>query len=369
MNLYERSIEMILTHQASSGAYIASPNFPSYAYSWLRDGSFIAYSMDIAGQHESARSFFNWANDTILRHAWKVENTLTRLNAGEVLDNGDYLHTRYTLEGEETQAEWQNFQLDGYGTWLWALGEHLSPTQNRPQADLFQGSVDLILRYLVAVWQQPNYDCWEEFSEFLHPHTLAAVYAGLLVGSELVDGEVSVRAKSIAYDIKRFVLERGISEGILRKAISLDAHLEPPIGVDASLIGIAHPYQLLDLDDPITKATIDKIEADLKRPGGGVYRYRSDTYFGGGEWILLASWLGWYYTESGERPKAVELLAWVEAQADADGYLPEQVSDHLLAPSCYQEWEERWGPVANPLLWSHAMYIILRHALDDLDDE
>ena len=39
--------------------------------------------------------------------------------------------------------------------------------------------------------------------------------------------------------------------------------------------------------------------------------------------------------------------------------MPEQVSGHLLAPGSFDEWVERWGPVASPLLWSHAMFVIL----------
>jgi len=112
------------------------------------------------------------------------------------------------------------------------------------------------------------------------------------------------------------------------------------------------------------QATIAQIEAHLRRPGGGVYRYLGDTYYGGGEWVLLAAWLGWYYTEVGEEERASELLNWVEAQADDEGHLPEQVSTHLLATDRYAEWEARWGPVAKPLLWSHAMYLILHRALE-----
>jgi len=47
-----------------------------------------------------------------------------------------------------------------------------------------------------------------------------------------------------------------------------------------------------------------KIEADL-RQGGGVHRYATDTYYGGGEWVLLTAWLGWYYTKIGANEKAL----------------------------------------------------------------
>jgi len=126
---------------------------------------------------------------------------------------------------------------------------------------------------------------------------------------------------------------------------------------------VATPYGLLSPTDPVMQATLIQIEADLHRPGGGVYRYLGDIYYGGGEWVLLAAWLGWHYALNGEVERARELLHWVEAQADADGNLPEQVSTHLLAPNRYAEWKMRWGVVAKPLLWSHAMYLLLYETL------
>ena len=111
------------------------------------------------------------------------------------------------------------------------------------------------------------------------------------------------------------------------------------------------------------RRTITRIEQTLRQ--GGVHRYPSDTYYGGGEWLLLSAWLGWYYADTGEFGLAQDLLAWVEGQASPDGGLPEQVPEALIHPPSYSIWLERWGPVANPLLWSHAMYLILFQALSD----
>ena len=133
----------------------------------------------------------------------------------------------------------------------------------------------------------------------------------------------------------------------------------PNGGVDASLIGLCTPYGMYNHDHPAVKATIDQIGCDLHRKDGGVYRYLADTYYGGGEWVLLAGWLGWHYARSGNLEAASGLLRWIENQADENGYLPEQVSAHLLAPEYLTPWVNKWGAIANPLLWSHAMYLIL----------
>lgn len=92
---------------------------------------------------------------------------------------------------------------------------------------------------------------------------------------------------------------------------------------------------------------------------GGVHRHAADVFYGGGEWILLAALLGSYHAAVGDLDAARAQLDWVCAQFDSGGLLPEQVSDHLLHPEHLAEWHARWGPVARPLLWSHAMFLNL----------
>lgn len=47
--MVERSVQSILRNQEANGAIIASPDFAQYHYCWLRDGSFCAYALDLAG--------------------------------------------------------------------------------------------------------------------------------------------------------------------------------------------------------------------------------------------------------------------------------------------------------------------------------
>jgi GH15 family glucan-1,4-alpha-glucosidase len=361
MDLTQRSIEIILHNQSSTGAYVASPAFPSYAYCWLRDGSYIAYAMDICGKHESARAFHNWAASVIQRYEWKIDRIVRNRLGGVPLNKTDFLHTRYTLDGMEASADWWNFQLDGYGTWLWALAEHAKLANSRAMIETLGSSIAGVTRYLLEVWEVPNYDCWEEFPEFQHPYTLASTYGGLKAIStisESTDHMTLGLAK-----IRAFVQKHCVHNGRLVKQISPTGSQEALMGVDASLIGVSLPYGLLAPDDQIMKETIAEIERSLVSKHGGVYRYAEDTYYGGGEWLLLTAWLGWYYARLGQRSKAEELAKWIEAQTDADGLLPEQVSGQQLHPDSYEEWHNRWGPIAKPLLWSHAMYLILRAEL------
>ena len=48
---------------------------------------------------------------------------------------------------------------------------------------------------------------------------------------------------------------------------------------------------------------------------------------------------------------------------EAEG-LPEQAQDHLLHPDAYDGWVRKWGPPPSPLLWSHAMELLLAAKLE-----
>jgi GH15 family glucan-1,4-alpha-glucosidase len=346
-----RSVAVILDNQAPSGAYIASPAYPTYAYSWLRDGAFIADAMSRAGQVASAEAFFGWCARVLVDRRAQVEALIARRTAGETIPPGDFLHTRFTLDGRDSDAAWENFQLDGYGAWLWSLGAHRR-RHGRPVGPFLDGA-SLSARYVTAFNEYPSFDWWEEYPEHRHTSTLAAIEAGLRAVAGWPEIEDGVRGNSrdaaaaIDHTIRADAEKRG--------------HFGKWLGsaeVDASLLALATPFEIVAADDPLMLATARRIEADLVH-AGGVHRYRSDTFYGGGEWLLLAALLGSYRLRSGEAPGAMRQLQWIAAHATAEGDLPEQVADHLLDPGSRQAWRERWGPVATPLLWSHAMYLTL----------
>jgi GH15 family glucan-1,4-alpha-glucosidase len=69
--------------------------------------------------------------------------------------------------------------------------------------------------------------------------------------------------------------------------------------------------------------------------------------------------LGLALNAAGERDRAIDQLRWAASTATPEGFIPEQVGEHLLDPGKTAEWVDRWGGVATPLLWSHAMFIRL----------
>lgn len=358
--LVEVSLQVITDHQDSSGAYPASPAFSAYqGYSWLRDGSFTADAMSRWDRVESANRFHYWVNGVLLKRSSQVEELIAAKVRGDQLDLDQMLPTRFTFAGDNGNDDWWDFQTDGYGMWLWTVIAHA----RRHHLDLasWLPGMQVAVDYLLAFGDLPCFDWWEEHSEHTHTSTLAAVHAGLREAAtvEYLGQDRCTQAAAAANALRDMILARGTTTD------DHGTHLTKWFGatnVDASLLSCVVPYGLLDVNDPIAVATVAAVAADLDFDGG-VHRFTADVFYGGGQWPLLSCLLGSNRAAAGDRDSAQKYLEWAAAQADFDGLLPEQVTEHLLHPESRDEWIQRWGTVAQPLLWSHAMYLILAQDL------
>lgn len=345
--LVRRSLDVLRSGQHGSGAFVAAPTYPTYGFGWLRDGSFCAYALDLVGERARAAAFHSWVTDVVLRHEQLVQRAVEVASDGA--DPASLLPTRFTLDGELESAgeeEWPNFQLDGYGTWLWTLRDHLG---GQPLPDPTRRAVRLVADYLVAARDLPCYDCWEEFGTGHHTSTVAAVAAGVDAAGELLDDPAVGRC---ADELRDRLLARHVRDGAFVKQEGDDR-------VDASALWLALPFGLVDVDDPLMRATAERIRTELVRADHGVVRYLGDTFYGGGAWVLLTAWLAWYELAVGDVERAEARYRWIVAQATEVADLPEQVLTDPQAPDRIAEWTSRWGPVATPLLWSHAMFLVL----------
>lgn len=354
--LLDHSRALIAGLQAPNGAYPASPTFSAYqGFCWFRDGSFIADGMSVAGEEASASAFFDWCAGVLLRHAPRIDAIVAAAADGTPLPDGQMLPARFTMAGDLGNDGWWDFQLDGYGTWLWAVVEHAR--RHGLGLDRWREGIALTVDYLLSSWQRPCYDWWEEHSEQVHVSTLGCIAAGLrsVVAAGAVTGERAAAAADAVTAIDQVLRTSGTVEGHLVKWVGSDA-------VDGSLTALVAPLAVVDADSDLGRGTIAAVEAQLYA-GGGVYRFRADTFYGGGRWPLLACFLGLARNAAGDRAGAWECLDWAAGTATAGLDLPEQVDGGLLLdPAFKQEWIDRWGTVATPLLWSHAM--VLRLAAD-----
>ena len=354
-DLVAASVDVIAAGQHGSGAYVAAPGYPPYAYAWLRDGAFCAYAMDLHQNTASAAAFHSFVTSTLLGHRHLFETRAASDSRPDTMPP-----TRYTLDGrleEDLEETWpSNFQLDGYGTWLWALGDH--QRRGGTLGDDHRAAVKMVSGYLQRTATRPCFDCWEEFGDRRHTSTLASVIAGLRAAAELVDDDGATRC---AEALRERLLDRHVLDGSFIK-------YECSSAVDASLLWLALPFGIVDLHDARMVRTVARVSDELVGPTGGVRRYLGDTFYGGGEWILLTAWLAWYHALTGKDGDAARGKAWIEACATPAGLLPEQRTDAAQDPTKLTWWAQQWGPVATPLLWSHAMYLVLEANLELRED-
>ena len=355
--LLAQSRALIRSLQTPEGAYPASPTFSAYAgYCWFRDGSFIADGMSAVGEVESAEAFFAWCSHVVLRYENDIMAAVEGAASGTPLPNGSMLPARFTFDGGRGGDEWWDFQLDGFGTWLWALEQHCARHGANPAP--FADAVALTVDYLASSWERPCFDWWEEHDEHVHVSTLGCVGAGLEAAARLgtLDPTRASLASETAATIRAHILSEGVSDGHLVKWIGTAA-------VDGSLSALISPLGFIDPLSDVAASTMRAIDADLT-VDNGVHRFVEDTFFGGGQWPLLSCFAGLAKLAMGDRASAQASLAWAASAATSDLELPEQVDAHLLAPDRRAEWVERWGSVATPLLWAHGMILRLAKELD-----
>ena len=128
------------------------------------------------------------------------------------------------------------------------------------------------------------------------------------------------------------------------------------LNMDASLLGLVYPFNIIKADDQKMISTIKQMEEKITIKGG-VHRYQFDYYDGegsaqegGGAWPILNFWMSIYWSTKGNKTKARKYYDWVVDRVEDDYLIPEQMFDDF-----------RQG--IKPLAWSHAMFLIASHYL------
>jgi GH15 family glucan-1,4-alpha-glucosidase len=348
------SVGSILQHQEPNGALVASRDFSQYRYCWLRDGSFMAFALDRGGEHRASERFHHWVNGAIAGISELIDAAIDSAQDGAVPDPAHMPPTRFTLDGAaEADDDWPNFQIDGYGTWLWALELHLRATGVDDVPQELRDSVTRVARYIDAFALSNCFDVWEESGNARHVSTLACIYGGLKAAERMLGGtHFLARAEAV----RAAAAEGAALAGRFVKSTESD-------DVDASLLWLATPFGLADPEDPLFAETVRVIEERLTFDGG-LRRYRQDTYFGSGAWPVLTASLGWHYAALGDHAAAQRCRDWIVDRFDEQGRLAEQYGGETRDPDHYREWVARWGTPAADLAWSHAMHVVLCTELD-----
>lgn len=348
--LIEVSREVISDAALENGAIVATNTdkvyYPreaaNYRWVWPRDASFICAAAELL-QLPIQEPFFDWL-----------------YNRPKDFKKDKLLFANYSTNGQFGSMG-RILQIDQAGSVLWTIHEHFK--NDLKKAVKYKNLIERLADGLTANWNKTYFqphtvDLWEESHrqtsttvENNFTYSLAASARGLLLANEIIPNRLwkeeamqMIEKINDAYTPteKYFYRNKGkISDK----------------NVDASLLGLVWPFEIYDAGDERMANTIARMEERIVADGG-VHRYEQD-YFdgegsaqeGGGAWPLLNFWMAIYWAKKGDREKALLYYNWVLERIDKfDGYIPEQIFDDF-----------RVG--VYPLVWSHAMFIIVSHML------
>ncbi len=346
--LVEASREVFKSSSLENGAIVAAntdfPAYPrqasDYRYVWPRDAAYICVAANIAGVKEIQKPFLKWLFDC--PEDFKKEKKLFQ---------------NYSTNGRKHNSQ---FQPDQAGASLWMIYE-LYKNDKKSLAEQYP-LIERLAEGLANEWQGEYFwsntnDLWEEGNRRTSTkmknnftYSLAACAKGLQLANLVMPNERWLKAseqmlskisESYIKDKKRFLRNHGLIDDF---------------NIDASLLGLVYPFEIIEADDPRIISTVEQMEKKIALKGG-VHRYQFDYYDGdgtgeenAGAWPLLNFWMSIYWAKKGDKKKSLEYYEWVVNKLDSL-YIPEQIFEDKL----------RIG--VKPLVWSHAMFIIASNFL------
>ena len=328
-----------------------------YGFVWARDLAFIVTAAAVAGRRDVVDGALGW---------------LVRAQSPDGL-----YEQRHWSDGRIAPT-W-GLQLDETGAVLHAIGEVARVLDDPGVVErcwpTVRAGADALAGLLHPTTGLPpaSLDAWEE-RVGVHTYTVAATIAGLEASARMADGRddaaaarwrdaaarcrAGLDAELWSEEHGRFVRSRDVARDDADGAPVPAGHQPPgrpthPVAsvdpvdatVDASLLGLAYPFAVLEHDDPRLVATIDAVEREL-RSGPGLLRYPGDTYVGGNPWLLTRLWLGLARRAPGSDEPADGIDDVAGCATDAM-LLAEQVDATTGRPV--------W---IVPLAWSHAFYAL-----------
>lgn len=362
-NLFYDSLLVMRAHTDDRGGILASADAgniqyggDTYGYIWPRDAGFAAWSFDLAGFHDIAKRFYEFASDILTEegfvlHKYQPDHSL-----------GSSWHP-WVKDGKRQLA----IQEDETAILLVGLWEHyvrakdLEFIESRYNS-FIKKAADFLIRYrdVHSGLPLPSYDLWEEqygVSTFTASVVYGALIAAYNFAKTLGKEEDALKFKSEAESLHQAILNLLWNDNTKSFFKLSGEKLEKDERLDASSFYGPFRFGVLSFDDPRMKESFQIFKNKLSRGinVGGLARYEGDKYShvggesAGNPWFITTLWFAQYKIAMAS---SLEELA--EAAKDIE-WAAKHAKSSMLSEQLNPYNGEQVS--ATPLVWSHAEYI------------
>ncbi len=348
--LIETSKQVLKDCSLENGALVAanpikpyySKEAKHYLYVWPRDGAYNCIASDIIGITDIQKPFFDWIWD-------RAEN----------LHETGLLYEKYYVNGLQAL---NRFQPDQGASVIIAICH--CEQSGSVEKEEYHKLVKLLADGICKHWKEDHFDLitndlWEERHTFPDlkenfTYSLAACICGLQKANEMAPNE---KYQETINQMQK-TIQNGVQNGQYVRSFGdlNDDH------IDASLLGLVWPFNLIDPKSPEMTKTVDEIITKLS-PADGVHRYENDEYDGwmyqtmhrkkgAGYWPLLNFWLAIVLNRMDRKDEALKYFNKVIEDIPENNLIPEQIFTNNIQKA------------VNPLCWSHGMFILAAKELN-----
>jgi glucoamylase len=324
-----------------------------YFYVWPRDAAFTCMAANLIGICDIQENFFDWIRD----RAEDIDAD------GHVCKTTGLLYEKYYVNGLQAL---HRYQPDQGGALLFAMADHFKkhPENKNKYLDLGKELADGICN----AWDGEHFraitnDLWEERHTFPDlkdnfSYSLAACSGGLRAIHEILP---NARYQEVAGQMKHLVIASAEETGFFFRSFGILNDKN----VDASMIGLIWPFEIISPDSERAENTVRKIIDEIVICDG-LHRYAHDQYDGwmyrgfhrnkgAGYWPLLNFWLALVLNKMGRHEEALKYYNKVMNAIQDDCLIAEQIFENDIQKS------------VSPLCWSHVMFIFATHELGLLE--
>lgn len=344
--LYEFSIQLLKDSQVGIGGFLSYPYEEDNRFIRLGHCVYACFALDLTGEHEKTRKFYSWALENLKKKENKIKNIVKKTKDGFVPMENELLASTFNSDGSDMVGDIPH-NLGDYGALLWGLVEHVHRSGNEFLIDENFKEIENLIDYLSNLWHLPSRDFWNSCPDKIHISTLAQVAGGLnWINAYLMRRDIDETSN----EIQSFLWSKFVEEDHLTS--SYDALKDKVSGLDATILLLASPFQVVSGEDPILRRTANLIERALFGDENKVSGEKDNIM----RMIPAALLLTLYYKSVKGDKNAEKILSWVEMTAIENKILPEYIEkDFILARKhiCGVSTKK-----PSPSILSHALYLI-----------